>query len=494
MAIILDVWVNIMHSIFGMSFDDVFKDGDVFTDDLDKSSLTSNPTVIAEIDLVWVLSGRSTVLHNDADKLKREFDSSDDLARVLEGVRIAKEVNALRTGKKVEELQVEDYLIPILYNGRTIHNQDLLKALDLGIINYPKNMFIILPVVPESTIGQVNGFKDHVLRNAHQNVAVVSSAYHIPRVSRTIGNDSPQTDSEFLSDHPIRRINFFLFGVHKNEKRTGIIEDLRDEAQAMAKYSSSNPSSIARTQSRNTFLNNSDFVIQKSFRNARYTIHTKEIYHFAIKGFSLPCTIKLINNPNEIDKEASCEILVKSFMDEYRKYLTPAQIDTSLTSWTGGSKSVEAYYKKYFQDELHHFQSGNLDFWIEAKIGSKLVGWATFEWEKSKDPLKLDSLYMNLLIVHPDFQRLSIGTQLVQSMMRMGIIQDLDAIHLLLRKRNMAGRAFYTELGFKPNPNYHRDNYVDLSLLEALTWDNPVLQEGDVDNFHIEYTIAGRAF
>ena len=41
------------------------------------------------IDLVYVLSGRTTVLGADADKLDRPFDALDDIERMREGIRIA---------------------------------------------------------------------------------------------------------------------------------------------------------------------------------------------------------------------------------------------------------------------------------------------------------------------------------------------------------------------------------------------------------------------
>jgi len=150
-----------MPEFYGVALDDSFPE-DIFTDDLRKSALTQNPTIIPEIDCVWVLSGRSTVLGNDADGLKREFDHADDLRRMSEGVRIATSVNLLRAGKKdVGQLAKEEWIIPIFYNGRKIHNQDLKKAIATGKISYPAHLFIIEDIEPENTIGQISSFKNY---------------------------------------------------------------------------------------------------------------------------------------------------------------------------------------------------------------------------------------------------------------------------------------------------------------------------------------------
>ena len=71
---------------FGIAFKHHLPMEDVFTDDLRKSASTPNPTIIPEIELVYVLSGRSTALGADADGLQRPFDAFDDLERIREGI------------------------------------------------------------------------------------------------------------------------------------------------------------------------------------------------------------------------------------------------------------------------------------------------------------------------------------------------------------------------------------------------------------------------
>lgn len=464
-----------MPNFFGMTFDELFSTEDVFTDDLRKSALTPNPTIIPVIDLVYVLSGRSTALGADADKLDRPFDLFDDIERMREGVRIATQVNALRAHKKPNELTSEEWVTPILYNGRAIHNRHLKEALEQGLIAYPKELFIILDINPENTIGQIQSFKKYLTESQHKNVAVVSSAYHVPRVARIIGNESPQVYGE-EDDSTLSELNLFLFGVHKQDKRNGIANDLQGEYRAMRSYSGG--PSIARLQSKNTFFNDIDLSITKSFNRARFwrSVISRPVSKsclFSIKNTDTVGVLHLIQRPEHIEHEVASIVLQESFIGEYEKYLSPHDIDPKLTSWRGGNNSVAHYCGEYFKTEFGAFLSGKLDYWVEARIEGKLVGWATFERER----LNRDAVYMNLLIVHPTYQGKAVGYNLVMSLIKLGIIPNLTSIHLLLRKKNEDVRAFYSKLGFETDPLYERgDNFVNLDLLEALTWKNPELQ------------------
>ena len=210
------------------------------------------------------------------------------------------------------------------------------------------------------------------------------------------------------------------------------------------------------------------------FSGSHENIHMP--YHFPIKGRGSVGIIELVKNPCNIDKQAASFVLVESFIGEYEKYLLPHEISDGLTSWRDGDKSVQRYYENYFETELDDFFRGELHYWVQAKINGSLVGWATFQREKSE----ANAVYMNLLVVHPEYQKMGIGEQLVRSLVNLDEIPDLNAIHLLLRKKNRGGRTFYSKLGFNPDPGYQRDdNFVDLELLEGFTWKKPSLQHVD---------------
>lgn len=199
-----------------------------------------------------------------------------------------------------------------------------------------------------------------------------------------------------------------------------------------------------------------------------------------LKGGSL-LNLEAINTVAAIDKAAAREVLIDSFVTEYRQYLKPEDIDARLTSWDEGIRSVRQYYANYFDSECYEFAKGQLDFWVEAKLGDRLVGWATFVREKGNP----EAVYMNLLIVSPEDQRKGIGEQLVKSLMTLGLTKKCPSIHLLLRKANQAGRQFYSKLGFHYDASYKRDgNFVDISLLEPWTWHNPELQLKQTPSSH----------
>lgn len=177
-------------------------------------------------------------------------------------------------------------------------------------------------------------------------------------------------------------------------------------------------------------------------------------------------TIELIENEKGIDMNSSKKVLVESFIHEYRQYLAPQEVDSKLKVWlkTDGKASVEQYYDNYFEEEFAEFIKGGL-FWIQAKVNNQVAGWATFREEEKE----ANSLYMNLLIVSPGFQKQGIGKELTYSLIRLGKFPNTKKINLLLRKKNQGGRMFYSKLGFLPNPSYQRENFVDLSLLEGWT-------------------------
>lgn len=289
----------IKQSFFGMKFEDVFTEENIFTDDLRKSALTTNPTPIPEIDLVYVLAARTTVLSQIADieliqqnkRREEEFDLLDDIHRMKLGIEIAIQVCALRAGKNPEELTETDYVIPIFYNGRTIHNNDLKKALKdpelqrtLGkepLPYYPARLFIISPIynprksnIGQNTVAQAQAFRHYLEYNPHQHIAVVSSAFHLPRVARTLGLDSPQMDEEqdagFSPSNSISDVMLYLYGVHKNEARNGITKDLIGENSAMQNYSSGDNPSISRYPSKNVFFTNEDLLSYKSLARALF--------------------------------------------------------------------------------------------------------------------------------------------------------------------------------------------------------------------------------
>lgn len=170
--------------------------------------------------------------------------------------------------------------------------------------------------------------------------------------------------------------------------------------------------------------------------------------------------IVVVKSVQDIDLDKSKDILVRSFMDAYE--------DVPLTELNSQFKSigdVRRFYESYFKEELAHFKEGHL-FWVQAFLNNELVGWATFELE----PLEANAAYMNLLIVAPEYQRMGLGRHLTFSICSDELFPNIQAINLLIRKVNVEGYNFYHRLGFFEF-DYHRDNFVDTSLLTGLRWE-----------------------
>ncbi len=167
------------------------------------------------------------------------------------------------------------------------------------------------------------------------------------------------------------------------------------------------------------------------------------------------------NSAQDIDLGRSREILVASFMKGYE--------DVPLTELNPNFKSigdVRRFYEDYFVSELDHFKNGHL-FWVQAFDGEELLGWATFELEKSER----DAAYMNLLTVDPAHQKRGVGKHLVFSIC--SELPNIHAINVLVRKVNVQGEQFYRQIGFTSFDYPRDDNFVDPNLLSGFRWALP---------------------
>jgi len=170
--------------------------------------------------------------------------------------------------------------------------------------------------------------------------------------------------------------------------------------------------------------------------------------------------IAVVKSIQDIDLDKSRDILVRSFMDAYED-IPLVELDSHFKS-TG---DVRRFYENYFKEELEHFKDGRL-FWVQAFLNNNLVGWATFELE----PQEPNAAYMNILVVAPEHQKKGIGRSLTFSICSEELFPHIQAINLLIRKVNVEGYKFYYRLGFFEF-DYHRDNFVDTSLLTGLRWE-----------------------
>jgi hypothetical protein len=192
--------------------------------DLHKSE---NKPVNPSIEYVFVLSARGSYLKDPVVGLDIK-DLEDDYNRIELGIKIAQVVVGDRLEKsEVTQEDIEKHGPIIIYNGKSNQNEDLTQALENGILShYPKDKFHIMAIKEESTRGQFKNLKeDFPISNA--SVAIITHAYHYPRVARMIGSQW----------HPFgenTKVHFYL--VDRELKAPGILEDIQGEIVRIPQY------------------------------------------------------------------------------------------------------------------------------------------------------------------------------------------------------------------------------------------------------------------
>lgn len=157
-----------------------------------------------------------------------------------QGVNIAREVAAKRLDKQESNLTYEElqkYGPIILFNGGAYDNSLLKEALDKNeITDYPKENFYLftLPENQTNTGGQFKTlYKEHEEGNIDLNnceIAIVTNAYHFPRVNRYFDN---KPDFDFFFNHNTKPI---IFLVDRKFEAPGIYNDLKQELLKLPSY------------------------------------------------------------------------------------------------------------------------------------------------------------------------------------------------------------------------------------------------------------------
>lgn len=189
-----------------------------------------NLAIDPSIEHVVVLSGRGSIFKKPVDGPNVK-DPADDYHRIELSLTVAKGVVANRSHKDASKITLEDidkYGPRIIYNGRPLHNQYLKEAFEKGILtSYPESKFDILGLDEDwSTRGQFKSLKTYLLLS-NTSVAIVTHAYHFPRVARMI-------DSKWHPFGPNTKIFFYL--VDRELEAPGIKEDIIGEMERIPTY------------------------------------------------------------------------------------------------------------------------------------------------------------------------------------------------------------------------------------------------------------------
>ncbi|OGT37801.1 MAG: hypothetical protein A3F11_10490 [Gammaproteobacteria bacterium RIFCSPHIGHO2_12_FULL_37_14] len=236
---------------------------------------THNPSIFSDIEMVMVLTGRTSLNQKNISPHFdiRPIDNEDTIKRLIKGIKIARKISALRANKKVEDLTPGECTIPIFYNGTAIQNAELKNELLNPVLilpqyRYPKHLFIIRSIEEDNTRGQVISLINFLSKEKNfscNNLAIISSAYHLPRIEKLFGLSSPQITNKEGDCNSLGGILIFLHGIDRKYQRNGIDDDLCGERERLMSYSSGENPSIAKLKSKNTFYNDEQIIFIKSF-------------------------------------------------------------------------------------------------------------------------------------------------------------------------------------------------------------------------------------
>ncbi|QQV74828.1 hypothetical protein H6P87_00369 [Rickettsia tillamookensis] len=214
-----------------------------FISEIQNIYATENPEIDKNIKYVWVLSARHSytkILINSDAQNADAIDKEDGYNRVRLGIEIAREVAAKKLDKQESNLTSEElqkYGPVILFNGGAYDNSLLKEALDKNeIMDYPKENFYIftLPENQTNTGGQFKTlYKEHEDGNIDLNnaeIAIVTHAYHFPRVTRYFDN---KPNFDFFFNHNTKPI---IFLVDRKFEAPGIYNDLKQELLKLPSY------------------------------------------------------------------------------------------------------------------------------------------------------------------------------------------------------------------------------------------------------------------
>jgi len=169
--------------------------------EIDHSSLID----LQRLDLVVCLSGRSDFSGENAESREQKFrqfktvDTKDTITRLKHAIMIAylaMREHAVKTGSVKP--------VPVYFNGTDHQNHQLRRLIkrNVNIFGFPSRLIIVDDIPLPNTMGQVIGLNYflHTLNTiglSIKHIGLVSSRYHLPRVMRAFGGDSPLLTKAF---------------------------------------------------------------------------------------------------------------------------------------------------------------------------------------------------------------------------------------------------------------------------------------------------------
>lgn len=168
-----------------------------------------NPSVTADIDVVWAISGRGSYdakptpyLLNSPEFAKSDLFREDDRQQTDFAVQLVRKITALRLNKDAGEITKDDIEKSgptLFYNGTNFQNKQLRDAVMSGNFPIPQNKVRIEKLSETddpkdaNTRTQFERFPKELLEDliaSNQRVALVQARWHLPRIARTIDSEA----------------------------------------------------------------------------------------------------------------------------------------------------------------------------------------------------------------------------------------------------------------------------------------------------------------
>lgn len=141
-------------------------------------------------------------------------------------------------------------------------------------------------------------------------------------------------------------------------------------------------------------------------------------------------------------------IFLNSFLQNYQ--------NLGLTQKDLATDDIARVLNEYWDVELASLENNPVR-WIVAKAHDEIIGYASFNMEKSPE-----EVYVQLLCVKPEYQGQGIGKNLLYSIFQ--IENRISKLSLVTRRVNSSAVAFYKKLGFEESALIDKKANIDESL------------------------------
>lgn len=181
-----------------------------------------------------------------------------------------------------------------------------------------------------------------------------------------------------------------------------------------------------------------------------FSLESSEISHRFQSSQTQPYVPKTISYEWEgtYDMQILHDVFLNSFLQNYQ--------NLGLTQKDLATEDIAKVLNEYWDVELASLENNHVR-WIVAKAQDEIIGYASFNMEKSPE-----EVYVQLLCVKPEYQGQGIGKNLLYFIFQ--IENKISKLSLVTRRVNSSAIAFYKKLGFEESTLIDKKANIDKSL------------------------------